>query len=262
MKIIDCHCHIYPEKIATKAVQAVGDFYGIPMHGGGTADDLITEWSKYGVEKMLVHSTATRPDQVVHINDFLLNILEKNSQFIGFGTLHPEFEQNEGEVERLVSHGVKGIKFHPDFGRLDVLSKEMYQIYEMLSGKLAVMFHVGDNRHDFSRPDKIAKILEDFPKLTVIGAHMGGYTIWEESMDILCGKNIYFDTCSSLEFISPKLAERIIVKHGVEKILFGTDYPMWHIKKEIENVEKLSLTNEEKECIFYKNAKHLLEMEA
>ena len=27
MTVIDCHCHIYPEKIAARAVESVGDFY-------------------------------------------------------------------------------------------------------------------------------------------------------------------------------------------------------------------------------------------
>ncbi|MBQ7792796.1 MAG: amidohydrolase family protein [Clostridia bacterium] len=261
MKIIDCHCHIYPQKIAEKAVKAVGDFYDIPMDcQGGTANDLLTEWKPYGVEKMLVHSTATRPDQVAHINDFLLGVLQNHSEFIGFGTLHPDYDDNEGQIEKLLANGIKGIKFHPDFGRLDILSPEMYHIYEMLTDKLTVMFHVGDPRYDYSHPTKIKKILEDFPNLTVIGAHMGGYTVWEESLDILCGKNIYFDTSSTLSFISPELAVKIIKKHGIEKILFGTDYPMWHIKQEIENMEKLPLSDDEKEIIFHENAERLLQI--
>ena len=77
-------------------------------------------------------------------------------------------------------------------------------------------------------------------------------------MDILCGDNIYFDTSSTLEFISPELAVKILKKHDMDKILFGTDYPMWHIKKEIENIEKLPLSDDEKEKIFYQNAEKLL----
>ena len=43
MKIIDFHSHIYPEKIAEKAVESVGEFYGIGMDGKGTAKDLLKE---------------------------------------------------------------------------------------------------------------------------------------------------------------------------------------------------------------------------
>ena len=107
---------------------------------------------------------------------------------------------------------------------------------------------------------KIKKILEDFPNLTVIGAHLGGYSTWEDSMDILCGKNIYFDTSSTLEFISPELAVKILKKHDMDKSCSGPVNPRWHTKKEIENIEKLSLSDDEKEKIFYQNAQRLLEL--
>ena len=73
MKIYDAHAHIYPAKIADKAVAAIGSFYGIPMAGGtGTADDLIASGSQIGVSKYLVHSTATNPQQVRAINDYTI----------------------------------------------------------------------------------------------------------------------------------------------------------------------------------------------
>lgn len=37
MAVIDAHAHIYPEKIASKAVDAVGAFYGVDMYDGGVA---------------------------------------------------------------------------------------------------------------------------------------------------------------------------------------------------------------------------------
>ena len=258
MKIIDCHCHIYPDKIAEKAVQAIGKFYDIPMKCSGTTEELLTQGEKYGVEKMLVHSTATRGDQVVGINNFLISELIKHPEFVGYGTLHPDFSDNEAELGRLIENDIKGIKFHPDFCEIDVLSEGMYNIYEMIEGKLSIMFHVGDDRHPYSKPEKIKKILRDFPRLKVIGAHMGGYTAWEESFNILCGENLYFDTSSSLAFVSTDLAWKIIKKHGVEKILFATDYPMWYLKDEIELFLKIPLTDDERELIFCKNAENLL----
>ena len=38
MSIIDFHAHIYPSKISERAVQSIGEFYHIPMDGGGTAE--------------------------------------------------------------------------------------------------------------------------------------------------------------------------------------------------------------------------------
>ena len=40
-KIIDIHAHIFPEKIREKAVDAIGDFYTIPMQRKGSPEDLL-----------------------------------------------------------------------------------------------------------------------------------------------------------------------------------------------------------------------------
>ncbi|MFR9207237.1 MAG: hypothetical protein ACLVKR_02460 [Lachnospiraceae bacterium] len=61
MRVIDCHCHIYPQKIAHKAVEAIGDFYHIPMQMDGTIDTLLKEGGLAGVTDFLVHSVATTP---------------------------------------------------------------------------------------------------------------------------------------------------------------------------------------------------------
>ena len=70
-RIIDAHCHIYPQKIAAKAVVAIGNFYDIPMTGDGTANSLIEKGAAVGVERYVVHSTATTVHQVRSINDYI-----------------------------------------------------------------------------------------------------------------------------------------------------------------------------------------------
>ena len=54
--IIDCHTHVYPDKIALRAVESIGSFYGISMHLDGTVGTLLQASQEAGVEKCLVHS--------------------------------------------------------------------------------------------------------------------------------------------------------------------------------------------------------------
>ena len=54
--IIDAHCHIYPDKIAERASQSIGKFYGIPMNLDGRVDTLLREEKKAGITHFLVHS--------------------------------------------------------------------------------------------------------------------------------------------------------------------------------------------------------------
>ena len=69
---------------------------------------------------------------------------------------------------------------------------------------------------------------------------------------------MYFDTSSTLHELAPEKFMDIVRQHGVDKILFGTDYPLSDYELEYKRFQTLSLTEEEKEKIFYKNAYRLL----
>ena len=71
---------------------------------------------------------------------------------------------------------------------------------------------------------------------------------------------MYFDTCSSLEFISPETAVKIIDKLGSEKFFFGTDFPMWSATEELARFDKLNLSERIKENILSTNVKNLLKL--
>jgi len=257
-RIIDIHAHIFPEKIAEKAVEAIGNYYGTKMPNKGTSEALIESGRQIGVYKYVVHSTATKVEQVMAINDFIAESVAANSSFIGFGTLHPGFPEINSEVERITRLGLKGIKLHPEFQGFSIDDDEMMPIYEAVEGKLPILMHMGDENKTSSSPDKLAKVIGMFPGLTVIAAHFGGYMMWDESMRYLVGRNVYFDTSSSLWKLDLLKAKDIIRKHGADKILFGTDYPMWSHQDEFQRFQKLGLTKEENELILWKNASRLL----
>lgn len=88
MEIFDLHAHIYPEKIARKAVQSAGYFYGIEMDCDGTARTLIEKGKKAGASWFLVQSMATSPAQVCSINGFIAEECALHPELTGFGTLH------------------------------------------------------------------------------------------------------------------------------------------------------------------------------
>lgn len=259
-KIIDAHAHIFPPKIALKATEATGKYYGAQMYGDGTIEGLLNNGEKINVYKYIVHSTATKVDQVESINNFIADAVSKNERFIGFGTLHPDLKDVEMEVERIISLGLKGVKLHPDFQNFDIDDPSAMPIYKALEGKLPVLFHMGDENRTSSSPERLANVLKTYPNLTVIAAHLGGYHVWDDSIKYLVGKNLYFDTSSSLAFLDKEKAKYIIKEHGIEKILFGTDYPMWSHEDELQRLYSLNLTDEEMELILWKNASKLLNL--
>ncbi len=261
-KIIDAHAHIFPPKIAEKASGSIGNYYGMKMFADGTIEELLKNGSQINVSKYLVHSTATKVEQIKTINDFIEEAVNKYDCFIGFGTLHPLMEDIKQEVDRIISMGLKGVKLHPEFQNFNIDDENMLPVYSALEGRLPILMHTGDSMKTSSSPERMAKILDMFPNLVVIAAHFGGYDMWEESIKHLVGrKNVYFDSSSSLFKIDYDIALKIIKDHGTDKILFGTDYPMWSHAKELERFEKLGLSDEECEMILHKNAEKLLGLE-
>lgn len=258
MKIIDFHSHIYPEKIASKAISAIGQFYGLAMDGDGTSQALIESGESIGVTHYIVHSAATKPEQVRAVNDFIIRECEaRKTLFSGFGTLHPEMADPDAEVDYVMSAGLIGLKLHPDFQGFAADSKKAFRMYEAASGRLPILFHAGDGRYRFSHPRQIAEVHRNFPELTIIAAHFGGYSEWEEAEKELYGLPILFDTSSSLAFLDPADAARRIRKAGVEKFMFGCDFPMWKHNEEFKRFMALPLTDSEKEAILHGNAERV-----
>lgn len=263
MEIIDAHTHIYPEKIAEKATAAIGAFYDIKMEmSAGTTDNLIADGRKAGISRFVVHSCATKAEQVGAINNFIKSEFESHSEFIGFMTLHQNLteEQVFEQVENCAKTGFKGVKLHPDFQKFYIDEEKAEKFYRIIGDKLPILFHIGDDRFDFSMPERLALVAKKFPNVKFIAAHFGGYRCWDK-VDVYKGlNNVYFDTCSSLAFISPEKAKQIIDKFGVEKFFFGTDFPMWDALTEIERFMKIKLSDDEREKIFAKNLKNLLKI--
>ncbi|MBR5519455.1 MAG: amidohydrolase family protein [Clostridia bacterium] len=257
-KIIDFHVHIFPEKIAAKAVAATGNYYGIEMDHNGTIDDLLVSGAKIGCSRYLVHSTATRPEQVISVNDFIRDSAAAHPEFIPFGTLHPKMENLEAEVERMIGMGMLGVKMHPDFQEFKVDDDDVLYMYAALEGRLPVLLHMGDINTDKTTPERLHRVVERFPNLTVIGAHFSGYSVWDRAEKELAGTGIYVDTSSSLPFLTPERATELVHAFGADHCLFGSDYPMWDHAEELERFMKLDLSDKERELILYKNAERLL----
>ena len=251
--IVDAHAHIFPEKIARKATENIGRFYDIPMCHLGSAEELLRRGSAIGVKRYLVCSTATRPDQVEHINTFIHEQCQLHPEFFGFATMHPGYANFEAELDRAVALGLHGVKLHPDFQAFNIDAPEALPMYRAIADRgLPILFHTGDDRTTYSAPHRLRNIADRFPDLVCIGAHFGGYHAWAEAVDSLkpC-KNVYFDTSSSLPFLSRGQAETMLRDFGVERFLWGSDFPMWDHAEELECFLSLRLTEDERERIFH-----------
>ena len=254
-RVIDAHAHIFPEKIAAKAASAIGDFYDISMHHAGLLSELTGFGAQCGIAGVLVSSTATGPHQVPSINNFIHASCADNPNLVGFGSLHPDYEGYAQELDRMVEIGLRGVKLHPDFQKFAIDDPKVYPIYDSIRAHgLPILMHMGDDRYDYSHPKRLARMLEDFPGLVVIAAHFGGYQSWDEVPRYLAGRpDLYFDTSSSLAFISRDQARSLIELIGEDRFFFGTDYPMWSPGEEPDRFFALELTDAQNRKILYDN---------
>lgn len=261
MKIIDFHTHIYPPKIAERAVSSVGEFYNLKMDGKGVAENLIKQGEGCNVANYVVHSVAVTAAHVETINNYIASECEAHKEFYGFGTMHADYEKKIKEAERLISLGLKGVKIHPDTQEFNMDDEKMFELYDYLQqNDIPILIHCGDYRYDYSHPKRLKNILGLFPKLTVIGAHFGGWSVFDLAYEYLRDENCYLDTSSSFAMIGLKRAKELIRLYGAERMVFGTDFPMWNLKEELDNFMKLGLNDDENELILHKNAERILKI--
>lgn len=257
MGIFDIHVHIFPDKIAEKAARNVGKFYDIPMRCDGKLSTALRVLDEAGIERFCAHSVATSPAQVRPINDFIWEAYEKYpDRIVPFAALHPDVEDPDALVDEFVRAGFRGVKIHPDIQGYRLDDRHVLGMIGAVAGRLPLLIHTGDYRYDNSGPARLLHMLDQFPNLVAICAHLGGWGEWEKAAaSKLPGrKNVYVDTSSSLYAVPPARATEIIRSYGVDNVFFGTDYPMWLPKEELKRVDALGLTDEEREKILHKNA--------
>jgi len=261
--IINCHAHIYSDKVAQAVTDVVTKRFG-PLYSSFSVSSLLADMERFGMEAAVGFCLAERAKVVKPCNDFVIS-LAKNKKVIPFGTILPDLEGYKEEIKRLKYNGVKGIKISTIFQNLYPDEERMLSIYEELGADFVVYFHAGE---DLGRPLKearttpkiLAKIHQMFPKMKMVAAHFGGLHMLEEVKIHLWGKEIYFDTVWTPGFVGSDKKEiaYFIQRHGSHKFLFGTDFPIYDTKEQLDWVSSLPLNAEDLELILYKNAKRLL----
>lgn len=255
MNVFDMHVHIFPDKLAGKAVSAIGKFYeDFHMESDGRVETAIRLMDEAGITRCAAHSVATTAHQVASINDFVLRAWRMHpDRIIPFAAMHPGVEHPHDVAEDILKAGFKGVKLHPEIQGFKIDAPEVLDMLEPFAGRVPVLVHAGDYRMDHSSPDRLKHVMREFPNLTLVCAHLGGWTVWEEAARQLPGENIWVDTSSALFALTPERATEIIRSYGIDRVIYGTDFPMWSPVSEMQRFNKLLLTDEEREKVLWTN---------
>lgn len=263
--VIDFHTHIFPDKIAAKTVAYLAEKGNTKPYGEATLDAIKSDMRKNGIDRSVILPVATAAKQVDSINKTAA-LLNGKEGIIYFGAVHPQSENICEILDFIKASGLSGIKIHPDYqGERFDCDAYINIIREAAERNLLIVTHAGvdigypDDVH--CTPDMVLHVLDELGGVIdnkLILAHAGGCDLADEVLLKLVGKPVFLDTSYVLDRY-PEKCKEIIEKHGVDKILFATDYPWADGKKFIEIIQSFGLSKEDEEKILYKNAIRLLE---
>jgi predicted TIM-barrel fold metal-dependent hydrolase len=262
--LIDFHTHCFPELIAEKAIPKLSYISGgLEPYTDGTVSGLKEAMHNADISASVVLNIATNAHQQRKVNDFAISINDNESIF-SFGSVHFESPDVFEELERIKASGLKGVKLHPDYQGFEADDPKMKPIYKKISSLgLITVFHAGRD-YGFEPPYKNTpeKMLKAFSWFSspVIAAHWGGVDCYMDTLKLLAGTDIYFDTSFGYSMMPKYFAQKIFEKHGADKMLFGTDTPWHNASMELRLINSLDISDDDKQKIFYKNAKKLLQI--
>ncbi len=150
-----------------------------------------------------------------------------------------------------------GIKIHPEEHGYEI-TKHGPKLFEFAAQQHTVILtHSGEER---SLPDDIVKIANQFAEVKVILAHIGcgwngDYTLQIRAIQGSNG-NVYADT-SSVKSITPGLVEFAVQEIGAERILYGSDTPLYFAPMQRARIDHADITDEAKRLILHDNAVNL-----
>lgn len=150
------------------------------------------------------------------------------------------------------------MKIHPDTQKVNMDDPRLMRLYEIIEGRLPIVIHTGDYRYDYSHPRRLKRILHTFPKLVVDAAHFGGWSVFDYALEYLEDENCYVDTSSALEFLGPRRTVELARAYGIERVMFGSDFPMWSPVNEYNMLAAMPFTEDEFEAITWHNAQRFI----
>lgn len=274
--IIDFHTHIFPERVIReresylKKDPSFSSLYSNPKAKMARAEDLVESMERNGVDfAVILGGGWTDMEFTRMMNDYILEASSKYRCLIPFCSVPPHLgDEALKELERCIEGGARGIGELRADDQHFLKNPEILEPIERMAREkgLIILFHssepVGHLYQGKGKvyPSFLYRLLELFPESKKVFAHWGGglffYSLMPEVEKAL--KNSFFDTAATPFLYREgifRVAKEII---GVEKILFGTDFPLISHERMIKLVRGLDMEDEDKEKIFGKNARGLL----
>jgi predicted TIM-barrel fold metal-dependent hydrolase len=217
-------------------------------------------------------------DRIRRRNEWTCRMAQEQPGLIAFISVDPIMGQETMLAEllnKVDNQGARGLKIHPGEGRFFPDDPSLGPVYEiMVERNLPVISHGGldiaNPDPSYTRPSAFDGVAERYPGLNLVIAHLGN-NFFDESVQMAAKyPNIFFDTSAVIpgdengeplikgNALSNLEAVELIRNIGVERVMFGTDYPWFNPIWDLKRFLKLDFSETEKEALLGGNAKRIL----
>lgn len=253
--LFDVHTHFLPEPVQRKVFaqfDQAGPKIGRPwpIRYRGTHEERVAQLRALGVRRFSSLPYAHRPGIATYLNDWARGFSAEVPDCLWSATFFPEPEA-ASYVTDLVEAGVEVFKVHVQVGEFDLTDPLLDKVWGTLEdSRTPVVVHAGSGPvgNDFTGPDPLRSVLERFPALVVVVAHMGApeyaqfvalaeryeHTMLDTTMVFT---DFFEDGDPFPRDLVPRLADL------QDKVLLGSDFPTipYPYAHQLEGLERLAL---------------------
>ncbi|PIN69114.1 hypothetical protein COV93_06715 [Candidatus Woesearchaeota archaeon CG11_big_fil_rev_8_21_14_0_20_43_8] len=253
---------------------------------------LVSVMSRYSIEKAVVMATFFPHQNRGSGNMKMLDLISESDRFLMFGGLDVERSMDAGIQElRSIKDSISGIKLYPGYQDFYPHEEKMSLVYRLASELgIPVAFHSGETTgegdfpeswdidednpgqylHYQTHPSHIGEVAKRFPSLDLVICHYG-QPFTKSARDVLNKHpHIYTDVSGLWKTGKDDTEKEIRVTRKALKILahecdpsqvlFASDFPIQSIEDSIEHIESMGYSTEDKNKVYYENAKRLLRL--
>ena len=223
------------------------------------APSLLAEMSETGISQAVVVAM----DPFVPTGEVLEACLHLPGLLIPFGSNDPNRDDYEANFAKLLTRPIRGIKFHSDLQRLPLDSPRLFVMLKILAGSdvshLPIYLHTGS--FPIYRPQSspwqaaLPRLLSTFPTLTFVCGHSG----WDAPQAALRAALTHPNLLLETSWQPARMIRRLCDKLGPERLLFGSDFPLFSQRRSLRNT-RTALTDAEFALVTSENARRLLRL--
>jgi len=276
--IIDFHTHIFSPQLKEKRERYLerdplfAHLYSDPKAELATAEDLIAKMDSEGVDLSVVLNIGWYSHELcVETNSYIMETVSRYPRrLVGFCTIQPKAgEAAVAEIERCARGGIGGVgEMRPDMQGFDLGDEAtMRPVVEaaqrhgmlLLTHSSEPVGHVYPGKGSIT-PDILYRFICHFPEIPIVCAHWGGglpfYALMPEVGQALA--NVLFDTAATPFLYRPHIFRHVAEIVGIDKILFGSDYPLLSPSRVMSQLRSVGLGEEAESSILGGNARRIL----